>query len=236
MDNTSRLALPLVAASQAQKHVTVNEALARLDAAYQLSVVSATTTTPPVAAVDGDAFVVPGAAVNEWASHDGKLAFFLNGGWEFLSPLAGWQVWVQDEARRSVYLGDTWRKDALASSPNQAHMRAEVIETDFTLLGGSGFEETGLVLPSNASVFAVTGRVQTEITGTLSDWSLGIDGAETRYGSGLGLGAGAWLRGVTSQPVTYYNPTALRLTANGGTFGGGMVRLAIHCLRFELPD
>jgi len=32
MDETARIGLPLVQAAQAQKHVTVNEAFARLDA------------------------------------------------------------------------------------------------------------------------------------------------------------------------------------------------------------
>ena len=37
MASTAQLALPLVAPAQAQKHVTVNEALARLDAAAQFA-------------------------------------------------------------------------------------------------------------------------------------------------------------------------------------------------------
>ena len=43
MSNTSSLVLPYLAVGQAQKHVTVNESLRRLDALVQLSVVSATT-------------------------------------------------------------------------------------------------------------------------------------------------------------------------------------------------
>ncbi len=236
MDNTSHLALPLIAPSQAQKHVTVNEALSKLDAAFQLSVLSASQINPPVAAAEGQAYLVPGAAVNEWVGHDGEVAFFLNGGWSFLTPLPGWQLWVQDVATRLTYSSGIWRDGVVASSPNGADMRSEVLELDYTLAGGSASELTGLVLPSNASVFAVTGRVLTAITGSLSDWSLGVDGSETRYGDGLGLGVGAWLRGVTGQPVTYYNPTALKLSANGGTFASGSIRLAIHMIRFELPS
>jgi hypothetical protein len=43
MSNTSNLVLPYLAVGQAQKHVTVDESLRRLDALVQLSVVSATT-------------------------------------------------------------------------------------------------------------------------------------------------------------------------------------------------
>ena len=53
--------------AQAQKHVTVNEALARLDAAAQLRVVSFAETTPPPSAVDGAGYAVPAGASGAWA-------------------------------------------------------------------------------------------------------------------------------------------------------------------------
>ena len=47
MTNTPRLALPVIEAAQAQKHVTHNEALALLDALIQLAVESRTLTRRP---------------------------------------------------------------------------------------------------------------------------------------------------------------------------------------------
>ena len=47
MSNSSNLMLPFLAVGQAQKHVTVNETIRRLDAIVQLSVVSATTAVQP---------------------------------------------------------------------------------------------------------------------------------------------------------------------------------------------
>ena len=47
MADTTNLTLPLLAASQAQKHVTVNEALTRLDGAVQLRLRSRVLTDPP---------------------------------------------------------------------------------------------------------------------------------------------------------------------------------------------
>ncbi len=44
---TPNLALPYLAAAQAQKHVTVNEALDALDGLVQLSVISAALAAPP---------------------------------------------------------------------------------------------------------------------------------------------------------------------------------------------
>ncbi|MFC5421815.1 DUF2793 domain-containing protein [Bosea eneae] len=47
MSDTPRLGLPLLAAGQAQKHVTHNDALMRLDALVHLVVSSRTQTVPP---------------------------------------------------------------------------------------------------------------------------------------------------------------------------------------------
>lgn len=236
MSETSKLNLPYVAPAQAQKHVTVNEALARIDAAVQLSAESRTLGTPPLVVVEGESYLIPTGAVNEWDGQDGKVASFLNGGWQYLEPMIGWQLWVEDEVTRLTFDGAQWVENLIAMSVSKAAMRAEVIEVDFTLSGGGAVQTTGYVIPANTSVLAVTGRVLTSLTGTLSDWSLGVDGAETRYGAGLGLSSGSWLRGITGHPVAYYVPTQLKLTATGGDFAAGSVRLAVHLMQFDLPD
>ncbi len=51
--SSARLNLPYLQAGQMQKHVTLNEALTRLDALVQTAVVSRTTAEQPEAADDG---------------------------------------------------------------------------------------------------------------------------------------------------------------------------------------
>jgi hypothetical protein len=234
MADTATLNLPLLAASQAQKHVTVNEALARIDAALQLSVVSRTVSIPPSLVEEGECYLVPAGGVNAWGGEDENLAFYLNGGWEFLTPLAGWRLFVADEAVDVRFDGTEWLDNPLSSSPFGAGMRAETVEFDFNIAAGSS-ALTGYVIPEGCVVLAVTGLVVSVIAGTLSDWSLGVDTSDTRYGSGLGVGNGSWVRGLTGQPQAYYGATQLKLTANGGDFAAGTVRLAVHLLRFDLP-
>ncbi|WP_298256649.1 DUF2793 domain-containing protein [uncultured Litoreibacter sp.] len=234
MADTATLNLPLLAPSQAQKHVTVNEALARIDAALQLGVVSRTTSTPPSLVEDGVTYLVPLGGVNDWGGQDGKLAVYLNGGWDFLTPLAGWRVFVSDEAVDIRFDGVEWQDNPLSTSPFGAGMRAETVEFDFTIGAGSSVL-TGFVIPKDCVVFAVTGLVTDAITGTLSNWSLGVDTSDTRYGTGLGIGNGSYVRGLTGQPQAYHSSTQLKLTANGGDFSGGTVRLAVHVLRFDIP-
>ena len=56
-DATPRLALPYVAAGQAQKHVTVNEAFARLDGLVQMVVETQTLASAPNAPKDGSLYI-----------------------------------------------------------------------------------------------------------------------------------------------------------------------------------
>lgn len=236
MSETPNLQLPYVAPSQAQKHVTVNEALSRVDATMHLSVESRTLATPPLVVTAGESYLVPPGGIDDWTGHGGKIAAFINGGWQYLSPRVGWQIWVEDEAKRLTFDGAQWFDNLLAMSVSRAALRAEVVELDVTLAGGSSFEETPFIIPTHTSVLAVTGRVLSTITGDLTSWSLGVEDAETRYGDNISLTQGIWVRGVTGQPVAYYDPTRLRLTAEGGNFAGGEIRLAVHLFEFDIPS
>lgn len=85
MARTAQLGLPLVLPSQAQKHVTVNEALVRIDAATQLSVRSAAEQAPPASPSEGDIYVIASGASGAWSGRAGEIAIWSNGGWVFLS-------------------------------------------------------------------------------------------------------------------------------------------------------
>jgi len=113
MSETANLALPLLAAAQAQKHVTVNEALVRLDAAAQGRALSADLGAPPVSPGFGDAYLVAAPASGDWAGRAGALAFHVNDGWSFAQPRPGWRVWVEDRGEAVVFDGAVWRRDPL---------------------------------------------------------------------------------------------------------------------------
>lgn len=227
MSNTMQLELPLLQASQAQKHVTVNEALVRLDGLTQLVLASATTTTPPLAAEDGTTYVVPAAAVNAWDGEAGKLAIASNGGWVFVAPKLGWRGYILDEGEPAMFDGTAWVRGALGLSENGASSSFRVVEFDH-MIGAGATSSPAELIPQYAMVYAITGRVKTEITGTLTGFEVGVNGATNRYGSGLSLGQGAWFVGITGQPVTYYADTPIELTALGGDFADGELCLTLH--------
>ena len=112
MSETQHLGLPLIAAAQAQKHVTHNEALTLVDALLQLAVNSRSLAAPPASPAEGDRYLVANSATGGWAAHDGELAYFLDGLWRFADPKAGWLLWCEAEDELLVFDGTDWREGA----------------------------------------------------------------------------------------------------------------------------
>jgi hypothetical protein len=235
MAKTAQLGLPLVMPAQAQKHGTVNEALVRLDAAAQMRVVSSTLQVPPSIADDGTSYLVPAGASGAWQGMDGRIAVWSNGGWTYLSPRAGWVTWDESLGGRAMYDGTAWVADAIAVSVNGAGVAWKVLEFDHSIAPGST-NLTSVTIPEQTQVIGVTGRVVAPLAGAgLTGWRIGVGGSDNRYGSGLGIALNSHLVGLSGAPVTYYAPTPLLLSAEGGVFASGTVRLAIHCCRLVPP-
>lgn len=93
-DISHALSLPLIQPSQAQKHVTHNEALRILDAVVQLVVVAADQSGPPTAPQSGDRYIVAPSGVGAWLGHDGDIAVYADAAWSFITPLPGWTAQV----------------------------------------------------------------------------------------------------------------------------------------------
>ena len=108
MSDTPLISLPLLEASQAQKHVTHNEALLQLDALLHLAVISRSLNTPPALPADGDRYLVANTATGEWLGHVGQLAFREAGSWRFAIPKMGWRLWVAAESLFLLFDGVTW--------------------------------------------------------------------------------------------------------------------------------
>ncbi len=107
-DDTDILGLPLILPSQAQKHVTHNEALAVLDVVVQLAVITRTLTVPPALAGIGDRHIVPSGGTLDWAGKDGQVAVMTETGWQFHVPRPGWQAHVLSEGQTAVFDGLAW--------------------------------------------------------------------------------------------------------------------------------
>jgi hypothetical protein len=234
MSDTPQLQLPLLASAQAQKHVTVNEALVRLDALTHPIALSASVQNPP-SAMDGDAYVVPAGATGAWQDQQNSLAVFDNGGWLFLTPRRGWRIWVEDENDYSTFVGDRWVSALSSAYKEGAYSSIRTTTADETLTGSSHL--TSLVLPDRSLVIGVTARVLDTIGGVgVSGWRIGVAGFDDRYGSAIGLAQESSSNGVTGSPVAYFADTPLLITSEGGVFDEGQVRLAVHYILLSPPE
>jgi hypothetical protein len=108
-DTTARLALQQLAASQAQKHVTVNGDLVALDAVINAYILGNGGNTPPGSPADGATYIVGSSPTGAWSGFAGKIAYALDGGWQFFAPFRGMIAW--DNANSQVifcYNGSAW--------------------------------------------------------------------------------------------------------------------------------
>jgi hypothetical protein len=231
---TTRLQMALLQPAQAQKHVTVNEALMRLDGMINLVLESVSTSTPPTVAIDGQCWGVPTQAQGDWSGHAGKMAVGSNGGWVFVSPVRGMQGFILDRAARAIHDGDVWVVGALSLGSTGSAMIVGMAEGEVDLTSGSAVI-SDVFIPGGAMVIGAVARVITPVSGTLSSWRLGTSGATNRFGQGLGKEQDSWARGMLGSPMTYYQPEPLVITAESGDFTGGLIRLAVHWWEMRLP-
>lgn len=238
-ETTSQLDLPLVMPDQAQKHVTVNEALLRLDALVQLSVESRTLTSQPAAPQHGGRWIIPDAASGaEWMHFSaGDIAIFRDGYWSNATPRDGWRAHVRDEAAECIFQGGAWQSglpvQVLAADADGAQTRAIILTETLTALAGPSVTSS-VSIPDRAVLFGVSVRTQSAISGAAS-FDCGIAGERSKFGGALGTAAGAANIGVIG-PQAFYADTPVVLSANGGDFTGGEVAIAIHALLPVAPD
>lgn len=109
-DGTGRWALPLIDAGQAQKEVTHNEALLAIDLLVQAGVVAAGANDPPAAPAPGQAWIVGGAPTGAWAGRADAIAGWTAGGWRFLTPCEGAQVWSEADGFAWRFRAGAWER------------------------------------------------------------------------------------------------------------------------------
>ena len=212
-DITTHLLLPYILASQAQKHVTHNEALRLLDAMVQLSVLDRTRTAPPASPADGDRHIVASGATGLWAGWDLNVAFWVDGVWMRLVPRPGWLAWIADEAVFAVWNGSSWDpvgepvdvSDAVFSLVNDADPTRKAL---FSLSGISTGTTRTFTLPNTSSELAILAGTQTftgnkTFSGTLTvSGTITVSAASASIGTATttatyGMGTGGTTTGVT---------------------------------------
>ena len=135
LDQTPRLNLPLIIANQAQKHISLNESLMRLDVLVQARILSRTISVQPTSPNDGDCYMIPmGASGTDWTALSADtLVRFESGFWESQIIPNGAVFYVEDERGYVLKTASGWAR----------------LET--TMSGFDGLKQLGLGTTSDAT-------------------------------------------------------------------------------------
>ena len=109
-EHTGRLGLPLIQTGQAQKEVTHNAALHRIDRCIGLRVRSRNLPNAPEAPQPGDTWIVAADGQDVWHSKDGLLAEWDGEQWTFRAAPDGVTAWVEDEDAFIARSAGQWRR------------------------------------------------------------------------------------------------------------------------------
>lgn len=225
-DTTPILGLPYILPSQAQKHVTHNEAI---DALVQLTVESQTTTTPPAAPSDGQRFIVAAGSSGDWAGHAADVAIWRDGYWTFYTPRAGWQAHIVDEMATSIFDSVSWEApllnlqnlphvglNAVADTANRLTSAAQgtLLTHDgaghqLAVNKASGSDTASVVFQNNFS-----GRAEVELVGD-NDLSIKVSADGTSFQSALAIQAASAITtatGLNSGTLTIASDTVADIT------------------------
>lgn len=107
-DQTARLNLPKIMSSQAQKHVTHNEALQILDSLVQLSLIQTEAIDPPATPTVGDAYGLGDTPQGAWSEKSNELAVWDGFAWHFATPHEGMIAWNQASTSVDIFRQGAW--------------------------------------------------------------------------------------------------------------------------------
>jgi hypothetical protein len=226
MSQTPHFQLDYLLPEQAQKHVTLNDGLRRLDGLVQLSVVNRTQAQPPEAPKNGARYLIAEAAAAAWGQAPGQLALYEDTAWHFFTPRPGWRLWDEAGQELLVFNGTDWQSVAPQDDATSLITTQEAA-VDIT-------EASLITLPSHTIFFGVAIKVLDKIEGAQA-WQLGVTGASNRFGNWLSLEAGSEIRGPTN-PSVYWQNTPIVATPLNGEFTAGRVAVAIYYLQLPIPS
>jgi Protein of unknown function (DUF2793) len=116
MTGTARLQLPLLSTGQAQKEVTVNEALQALDVFTGGSVEEGPRQDPPASPAVGSCYVIGSAPTGEWAGKAGYVAAFTIGGWRLYPPTDGVSLYNKADSHWISFRAGAWEQGIVRGS------------------------------------------------------------------------------------------------------------------------
>jgi hypothetical protein len=232
-DTTANLHLPFILPAQAQKHVTHNEALQRLDALVQLVVVTAATSPPPDP-VEGEIHWITSPGTGPWAGREGKLALFQDGIWVYIVPRIGWTAAFLPISRLKFFDGTDWveqplplngRFDRLGIAATADEDNRLSLSSPATLLNHAGASHRLTINKSGTTDTASMifqsnwqGRAEIGLAGE-DRFSLKVNGDVTGWRQALSVTPEGYVR-HDQRPLARASLNSATLTPAAGSFTG----------------
>jgi len=200
-----RLELPYLEPSQAQKHVTHNEALRRLDMLVQLSVQGFDENTPPALPVTGHIYALGAAPTDAWAGQADMLALREENGWSFVAPDPGWIATLAGDLTPRIWTGAAWvsitgttqNLDGLGVNTSSDATNRLAVAAGATLLSHDGGDHRLVINKASA---ADTGSLLFQ-----SNWTghaeMGLAG-DTGFSVKVSPNGSTWTQALEIDPVT----------------------------------
>jgi hypothetical protein len=146
MLTSPRFALPLLAAGQAQKEITHNEALLLIDAVVAAHVQAANAQTPPASPAAGQSWAIGNAPTGAWLGQAGRLAIATVGGWRFCAVPDGFVIKQGVAGTQWRRVGSGWAPAASVSPPTGGTVSDSEARAALTALIAALVEQ-GLLAP-----------------------------------------------------------------------------------------
>ena len=234
-DLSPRLGLPYLLPAQAQKHVTHNEALRRLDLLVQLVLEAVAAETPPPAPGEGQAWGLGAAPAGAWAGQAGTIAIYSDAAWMFVTPGPGWRAFDRESGGTRVWDGGGWvtpdapsldNLEGLGVNAGYDAVNRLAVSAEATLLSHEG---AGHQLKINKAAAGDTasllfqsgwsGRAEMGLAGG-DDWSVKVSGDGAAWRTAMTLdratGVATFPSGMIANPARAYVVTRVAQVCTSG--------------------
>ncbi|MFD1982463.1 DUF2793 domain-containing protein [Mesorhizobium newzealandense] len=208
MTTSNRLGITELAETQNNRSVTVNEAIAKLEAgAFCFPAVSIGDTAPPGSPAEGDVYCLGASPTGAWTGKATKVAEYYNSAWLFLPAIEGALAYAQDVNAYYFFDGSAWSLLAGGGGAGDVVGPASAVDGHIVQYNGT----TGKLIKDGLAL---------DTDGTLaanSDTRVASQKAVKTYVDGLvvNLGNGGKVRAATAANITI--STALN---NGDSLDG----------------
>ena len=199
--------------SQAQKHVTHNEALTLLDGLIHLVIKTEGENAPPAGAAIDDAFIVGAPASGAWFGQEGRIAFNTDAGWRFSIPARGTIAFFAATDELRMYEQGVWTNLAGLTGPlshatlgvntnadtvNRLAVRSNAALFTAVEAGGGGNGDMQLKLNKEALADTASILFQTGFSGRAELGLAGGDGLSFK----VSADGAAWNTALSADPAT----------------------------------